>query len=59
MPIIDVDHVGGLPEGSLIALSNHELAQQLLDTAKAEEGVGAALLALIEEAALRLTEAGE
>lgn len=59
MPIIDVDHVGGLPEGSLIALSNHELAQQLLDTAKTEEGVGAALLALIEEAALRLTEAGE
>ncbi|GAA0428677.1 hypothetical protein [Aeromonas salmonicida] len=59
MPIIDVDHVGGLPEGSLIALSNHELAQQLLDTAKAEEGVGAALLALIEEAAQRLTEAGE
>ncbi|NHT35817.1 hypothetical protein G8D96_21625 [Aeromonas hydrophila] len=59
MPIIDVDHVGGLPEGSLIALSNHELALQLLDTAKAEEGVGAALLALIEEAALRLTEAGE
>ncbi|MGY3961454.1 hypothetical protein [Aeromonas popoffii] len=59
MPIIDVDHVGGLPEGSLIALSNHELAQQLLDTAKAEEGVGAVLLALIEEAALRLTEAGE
>lgn len=59
MPIIDVDHVGGLPEGSLIALSNHELALQLLDTAKAEEGVGAALLALIEEVALRLTEAGE
>ncbi|MGE9755605.1 hypothetical protein ACQP3R_22675 [Bacillus inaquosorum] len=59
MPIIDVDHVGGLPEGSLIALSNHELAQQLLDTAKAEEGMGAALLALIEEAAQRLTEAGE
>ncbi|EKP0240977.1 hypothetical protein O8E93_003661 [Aeromonas salmonicida] len=59
MPIIDVDHVGGLPEGSLIALSNHELAQQLLDTAKAEEGVGAALLALIEEAAHRLTEAGD
>lgn len=59
MPIIDVDHVGGLPEGSLMAMSNHEMAQQLLDTAKAEEGVGAALLALIEEAALRLTEAGE
>lgn len=59
MPIIDVDHVGGLPEGSLIALSNHELAQQLLDTAKAEEGVGAALLALIEEVAHRLTEAGD
>ena len=59
MPIIDVDHVGGLPEGSLIALSNHELAQQLLDTAKAEEGAGGALLALIEEAALRLTETGE
>lgn len=59
MPIIDVDNVGGLPEASLIALSNHELAQQLLDTAKAEEGVGAALLALIEEAAQRLTEAGE
>ena len=59
MPIIDVDHVGGLPEGSLIALSNHELAQQLLDTAKAEEGMGAALLALIEEAAQRLTEASE
>ncbi len=59
MPIIDVDHVGGLPEGSLIALSNHELALQLLDTAKVEEGVGAALLALIEEAAQRLTEAGE
>lgn len=59
MPIIDVDHVGGLPEGSLIALSNHELAQRLLDTAKAEEAMGAALLALIEEAALRLTEAGE
>lgn len=59
MPIIDVDHVGGLPEGSLIALSNHELAQQLLDTARAEEAMGAALLALIEEAAERLTEAGE
>lgn len=59
MPIIDVDHVGGLPEGSLIALSNHELAQQLLDTAKTEEGMGAALMALIEEAAQRLTEAGE
>lgn len=59
MPIIDVDHVGGLPEGSLIALSNHELAQQLLDTAKAEEVVGAALLALIEEAAHRLTEVGD
>lgn len=59
MPIIDVDHVGGLPEGSLMALSNHEMALQLLDTAKAEEGVGAALLALIEEVALRLTEAGE
>jgi hypothetical protein len=59
MPIIDVDHVGGLPEGSLIALSNHELAQQLLEKAEAEEGMGAALLALIEEAAQRLTEAGE
>ncbi|WP_281441277.1 hypothetical protein [Aeromonas veronii] len=40
MPIIDVDHVGGLPEGSLIALSNHELAQQLRDAVKAEEAVG-------------------
>ena len=59
MPIIDVDHVGGLPEGSLIALSNHELAPQLLDTAKAEAVVGAALLALIEEAAHRLTEVGD
>lgn len=57
MPIIDVDHVGGLPEGSLIA--NHELAQQLRDAVKAEEAVGGVLLALIEEAAQRLIETGE
>lgn len=59
MPIIDVDNVGGLPEGSLIALSNHELAQQLLDEVKAEGAVGAVLLALIEEAVQRLMETGE
>lgn len=59
MPIIDVDHVGGLPEGSLVALSNHELAQQLHDAVNAEEAVGAVLLALIEEAVQRLIETGE
>lgn len=59
MPIIDVDHVGGLPEGSLIALSNHELALQLRDAVKAEEAVGGVLLALIEEAVQRLIETGE
>lgn len=59
MPIIDVDNVGGLPEGSLIALSNHELGEGLLDAVKAEGTVGVVLLALIGEAAQRLMETGE
>ena len=59
MPFIDVDSLGGLPEGSLLALSNAELAAMLREEAKGADGIGEALMAMIEEAAQRLIETGE
>ena len=59
MPIMDVDSLGGLPEGSLLALSNAELAAMLREVVKGADGIGEALMAMIEEAAQRLIETGE
>ncbi|HAU4976784.1 TPA: hypothetical protein F3L06_19595 [Aeromonas hydrophila] len=59
MPFIDVDSLGGLPEGSLLALSNAELAAMLREAVKGADGIGEELMAMIEEAAQRLIETGE
>ena len=59
MPFIDVDSVGGLPEGSLLALSNAELAAMLREAVNGSDGIGDELMAMIEEAAQRLIETGE
>lgn len=59
MPIMDVDSLGGLPEGSLLALSNSELAAMLREAAKGDDSIGEALMAMIEEAAQRLIETDE
>jgi hypothetical protein len=59
MPMMDVDSLGGLPDGSLLALSNAELATMLREAAKDADGIGESLTALIEEAAQRLIETGE
>ena len=59
MPMMDVDSLGGLPDGSLLALSNAELATMLREAAKDADGIGKSLTALIEEAAQRLIETGE
>jgi hypothetical protein len=59
MPMMDVDSLGGLPDGSLLTLSNAELATMLREAAKDADGIGEALTALIEEAAQRLIETGE
>ncbi|MFQ2649529.1 hypothetical protein ACK3ZP_20920 [Aeromonas caviae] len=59
MPIIDVDSLGGLPEGSLLAITNQELAQRLMTAAGEQLALSEALAALIAEAATRLIETGE
>jgi len=59
MPIIDVDSLGGLPEGSLLALTNQELAQRLMTAAGEQLALSEPLAALIAEAANRLIETGE
>ena len=59
MPIIDVDSLGGLPEGSLLALTNQELAQRLMTAAGEQLALSEPLAALIAEAAARLVETGE
>ena len=59
MPFIDVDSLGGLPEGSLLDLSNAELAAMLREAGKGSDGIGDELMAMIEEAAQRLIETGE
>jgi hypothetical protein len=59
MPIIDVDSLGGLPEGSLLTLTNQELAQRLMTAAGEQMALSEPLAALIAEAATRLIETGE
>lgn len=59
MPIIDVDSLGGLPEGSLLALTNQELAQRLMTAAGEQLALSEPLAALIAEAAARLIETEE
>lgn len=59
MPMMDIDSLGGLPEGSLLALSNAELAAMLREAAKGADGIGGELMAMIEEAAQRLIETDE
>ncbi|EPC4028187.1 hypothetical protein ACRZOU_003994 [Aeromonas salmonicida] len=59
MPIIDVDSLGGLPEGSLLTLTNQELAQRLMTAAGEQLALSEPLAALIAEAATRLIETGE
>lgn len=59
MPIIDVDSLGGLPEGSLLALTNQELAQRLMTAAGEDPALSEPLSALIAEAAAKLIETGE
>lgn len=59
MPIIDVDSLGGLPEGSLLTLTNQELAQRLMTAAGEQLTLSEPLAALIAEAATRLIETGE
>jgi len=59
MPIIDVDSLGGLPEGSLLALTNQELAQRLMTAAEEAPTLGEPLASLIAEAATRFIETGE
>lgn len=59
MPMMDIDSLGGLPEGSLLALSNAELAAMMREAAKGADGIGDELMAMIEEAAQRLIETDE
>lgn len=59
MPIIDVDSLGGLPEGSLLGLTNQELAKRLMAAAGEQPALSEPLTALIAEAAARLIETGE
>lgn len=59
MPIIDVDSLGGLPEESLLALTNQELAQRLMTAAGEQLALSEPLAELIAEAANRLIETGE
>jgi len=59
MPIIDVDSLGGLSEGSLLALTNQELAQSLMAAAGEQLALSEPLASLIAEAATRLIETGE
>ena len=59
MPIIDVDSLGGLPEGSLLAVTNQELAQRLMTAAGEQLALSETLAALIAEAATRLIDTEE